>query len=77
MSAESSCGYELSNCTISLTHVAPFVKSSYEKFLKKYISWGIDEETAKDYALKDTKTDIKDGVQTFNYQVNSMSNTNG
>lgn len=64
-------------CTISLTHLAPFVKSSYEKFLKKYISWGIDEETAKDYALKDTKTDIKDGVQTFNYQVNSMSTTNG
>lgn len=64
-------------CTISLTHLAPFVKSSYEKFLKKYISWGIDEETAKDYAIKDTKTDIKDGVQTFNYQVNSMSTTNG
>lgn len=64
-------------CTISLTHLAPFVKSTYEKFLKKYISWGIDEETAKDYALKDTKTDIKDGVQTFNYQVNSMSTTNG
>lgn len=64
-------------CTISLTHLAPFVKSSYQKFLKKYINWGIDEETAKDYAIKDTKTDIKDGVQTFNYQVNSMSTTNG
>lgn len=64
-------------CTISLTHLAPFVESSYQKFLKKYVNWGIDEDTAKDYALIDTKMDIKDGVQTFNYQVNSMSTTNG
>lgn len=64
-------------CTISLTHLAPFVKSSYDKYFKKYIEWNFDEEKAREFALKDTKTDIKDGVQTFNYQVNSMSTTNG
>ena len=27
--------------------------------------------------MKDTKKEVADGVQTFNYQVNSMTNTNG
>mgnify|MGYP000783089240 FL=1 len=27
--------------------------------------------------MEDTKKEIEDGVQTFNYQVNSMTNTNG
>lgn len=64
-------------CTISLTHLAPFVRSSYEGYLKKYQNWNIDEELAKEYALRDTKKEVEAGVQTFNYQVNSMTNTNG
>ena len=64
-------------CTISLTHLAPFVRRSYEKFYKKYINLGMDPDKAKELAKYDTKVDISDGVQTFNYQVNSMSNTNG
>ena len=64
-------------CTITLSHLAPFVRDSYNKFLKKYIDWGFDEEKAKECALKDTKKEVADGVQTFNYQVNSMTNTNG
>ncbi len=64
-------------CTITLSHLAPFVRDSYNKFLKKYIDWGFDEKKAKECALKDTKKEVADGVQTFNYQVNSMTNTNG
>ena len=63
--------------TISLTHLAPFVRDSYNKYLEKYKEWNIDEKTAKEYAMKDTKKEVEDGVQTFNYQVNSMSTTNG
>ena len=63
--------------TITLTHLAPFVRDSYNKYLEKYKSWGFDNETVKKYAEKDMKKEIKDGVQTFNYQVNSMTNTNG
>ena len=63
--------------TISLTHLAPFVRSSYEKFLSKYTENGIDAKTAKKLATLDTKKEVADGVQTFNYQVNSMSSTNG
>ena len=63
--------------TITLTHLAPFVRSSYEKHYKKYIDRGLTEEQAKKFADQDTRKEITDGVQTFNYQVNSMTNTNG
>lgn len=64
-------------CTISLTHLAPFVRDSYNKYLKKYKDNGIDEDTAKKLSEVDIKKEISDAVQTFNYQVNSMTNTNG
>ena len=63
--------------TISLTHLAPFIKSSYEKYYKKYQDRHMSKEDCKKYAKQDTKKEIEDGVQTFNYQVNSMTNTNG
>ena len=64
-------------CTVSLTHLAPFVRDSYNKYYKKYIDNGIDVETAKKLSEIDTKKEVADAVQTFNYQVNSMTNTNG
>ena len=63
--------------TVSLTHLAPFVRSSYERYYKKYQQRGLSENQCKEYAQQDTKKEIEDGVQTFNYQVNSMTNTNG
>ncbi len=63
--------------TISLTHLAPFIRSSYEKYYKKYKDRHMSKEDCEKYAKQDTKKEIEDGVQTFNYQVNSMTNTNG
>ena len=63
--------------TITLTALAPFVRSSYNKYYDKYKKRGMDDETCKKYAMEDTRKEIEDGVQTFNYQVNSMTNTNG
>lgn len=63
--------------TITLTHLAPFVRDSYNKYYNKYISWGIEPDKAKKYAEIDIKKEIEDGVQTFNYQCNSMTTTNG
>jgi len=63
--------------TISLTHLAPFVRLSYEKYLKKYKDRKFSDADADKYAWEDTKKEVNDGVQTFNYQVNSMTNTNG
>ena len=63
--------------TVSLTHLAPFVRSSYEKYYKKYKERNLSEEDCKKFSMEDTKKEVADGVQTFNYQVNSMTNTNG
>ena len=64
-------------CTITLSHLAPFVRDSYNKFLKKYEDRGLSEDQCKEFAMQDTRKEVADGVQTFNYQVNSMTNTNG
>lgn len=63
--------------TVSLTHLAPFVRLSYEKYLKKYQERGLSKEECEEFAMQDTRKEVEDGVQTFNYQVNSMTNTNG
>lgn len=64
-------------CTVTLSHLAPFVRDSYNRFLKRYQDRELSEEQCKEFAMQDTKKEIADGVQTFNYQVNSMTNTNG
>jgi len=63
--------------TITLTALAPFVRSSYDKYYDKYKKRGLKEADCKKFAMEDTKKEVEDGVQTFNYQVNSMTNTNG
>lgn len=63
--------------TINLTHLAPFVRDSYNRYLKKYHNRRHSEEDCVRYAKEDIKKEVSDSVQTFNYQCNSMTNTNG
>lgn len=63
--------------TITLTHLAPFVRKSYEIYYDKYKKRSFNEEDTIKWAEEDLKKEIKDSVQTFNYQINSMSTTNG
>ena len=63
--------------TVTVSHLAPFARASYDKYYKKYKSRNLSEEQCKKFAKEDTRKEIEDGVQTFNYQVNSMTNTNG
>ena len=63
--------------TISLTHLAPFVRESYQRYLKKYTDRGYFKDECKKFAKEDLQKEIEDAVQTFNYQTNSMTNTNG
>ena len=64
-------------CTITLTHLATFVKCSYERYLDKYKARKLKKEDAEKYAKEDLQKEITDGVQTFQYQINSMTTTNG
>ena len=68
---------QFGGATITLTHLAPFVRDSYNRYYNKYKSWGFNDSDCKKYATIDLKKEISDGVQTFNYQVNSMTTTNG
>ena len=63
--------------TVSLSHLAPFVRDSYNKYYQKYKARNLKEADCKKFAEQDTRKEVEDGVQTFNYQVNSMTNTNG
>lgn len=63
--------------SISLTALAPFVRDSYEFYFKKYQMRKFSQEDSKKYAEEDLKKEVSDAVQTFNYQCNSMSTTNG
>lgn len=64
-------------CTITLTHLAPFVRDSYNRYLKIYKNRKLSKEDCEKFAKEDLKTEITAGVQTFQYQVNSMTTTNG
>ena len=63
--------------TITLTHLAPFVRDSYNRYIKKYQERKLNKEQCEKFAKEDLKKEIVDGVQTFQYQVNSMTTTNG
>ena len=63
--------------TISLTHLAPFVRSSLQMYRKKYSDRKLSADDVNRFAMEDLQKEIEDSVQTFNYQINSMSTTNG
>ena len=63
--------------TITLTHLAPFVRDSYKRFIKKYEARKLPKEQVEQFAKEDLQKEVIDGVQTFQYQVNSMTTTNG
>ena len=63
--------------TITLTHLAPFVRSSREYYEKRYSNRKLTKEQVKKFVEEDLHKEIVDGVQTFQYQINSMTTTNG
>nr|DAT35216.1 MAG TPA: anaerobic ribonucleoside triphosphate reductase [Caudoviricetes sp.] len=65
--------------TMSLSHLAPFVRISKEKIENKYrkMNLGITEEQLKVLVKCELMDEIKDAVQTFNYQISTIMTTNG
>ena len=63
--------------TVTLSHLAPFVRDSYNKYLEKYKERKLTQEQCEQFAHEDVAKEVRDGVQTFQYQVNSMTTTNG
>ena len=63
--------------TISLSHLAPFVRVSYEKYKQKYLSRNLTEEQAEEWAMNDLNDEIRASIQTIQYQINTFSTCNG
>lgn len=63
--------------TISLAHLAPFVRDSYNKYLKKYRDRGCSPEDTEAWAMEDLNAEIKAGIQTIQYQINTFNTSNG
>lgn len=70
-------------CTISLSHLAPYVRVSKNKIKQllleedKATNTYHTEEQINTIVNMRLKKEIKDSVQTFNYQINTMSGQNG
>ena len=63
--------------TITLTHLAPFVRESKKRIEEKYKKRKLSKEEIEQFTKEDLAKEITDGVQTFQYQINSMTTTNG
>lgn len=63
--------------SVNLGHLAPFVRDSYNWYVDKYKSWGLDSAKIVEYAKRDLAKEVEDAIQTFNYQINSFTNSNG
>lgn len=65
--------------TITLSHIAPFVRISAERITKKYedMNLPISSEQLNELIEKELRDEIRDAVQTFNYQVSTLMTTNG
>lgn len=69
--------------TFALSHLAPYVRVSYEKHLKRVKAEGEEvginytQEQIETLAKRRLKQEIKDGVQTIQFQINTFSTSNG
>jgi ribonucleoside-triphosphate reductase len=63
--------------TITLTHLAPFIRTSKEFYEKRYKARKLTKAQIEKFVKEDLAKEITDGVQTFQYQINSMTTTNG
>lgn len=69
--------------TFTLSHLAPFVQTTREELLKFHkehnpqIIAKLSEQELHDFIEQETLKDIKDGIRTLNYQLNTISTSNG
>ena len=70
--------------TITLSHLAPFVRISEERIRQeveeefiKIIGIPTDKEMVNEVVQKRLAKEVRDGVQTFQYQINTLQTSNG
>ncbi len=65
--------------SVEMSHLGKYLRLTYEKYLRKTREAApeLDEETAVRIAQARTKDELKSGVQTIQYQINTLMTTNG
>lgn len=67
--------------TMSLAHLAPFVNVSRQRIKQEAIADGLDakfnEEALNEYVEEQVNREITRGVQTIQYQINTLNSSNG
>jgi ribonucleoside-triphosphate reductase len=69
--------------TFSVSHLAPFVRISYEKWKDKVreecnlVNSNLSEHDIEEIAWMRTRDEVKSGVQTIQFQENTFSSSNG
>ncbi|WP_455539941.1 anaerobic ribonucleoside-triphosphate reductase [Terrisporobacter sp.] len=62
--------------TITIKHIAPFLRVSYDKYFNKY-SQKYSIEMAKELAEERMMEELKSGIQTIRYQLSTLHTSNG
>ena len=62
--------------TITIRHIAPFLRVSYDKYFNKY-SQKYSIEMAKELAEERMMEELKSGIQTIRYQLSTLHTSNG
>ena len=57
--------------------LAPYVEKSYNIYLEELISYGLEENKAKEKALNKTRTELEKGIQGLEMKLNSVASSRG
>lgn len=63
--------------SITIRHLAPYLRKTYEKAYESNIAKGRSEELSKELATETRDKELRDGVQTVRYQLSTLQTTNG
>ena len=63
--------------SITVKHLAPYLKVTEEKAYRHYMELLNNEELAKKLSLDMKMKELKDGIQTIRYQLSTLQTTNG
>ncbi len=65
--------------SVEMSHLGKYLRLTYEKYVRKTKEAApeLDDETVERIAAARTKDELKSGVQTIQYQINTLMTTNG
>lgn len=63
--------------SVDVRHLGKYLRKTYDKAYKKWIKKGKSEELAKELAEERMMDELKSGIQTIQYQINTLMSTNG